>query len=134
MLEALIIDDSRADRGILSLLLSEMEEISNARMFQSGKDVLSFFDSLSDTQKESKFFVLCDSQLGSDLGENVLLQISHLVKFKDRYHVLMSGVIWDKDSWKAREEIDEVMEKKGDLDIWRSDLREAVDAAMRKLL
>lgn len=134
MLEALIIDDSRADRGILSLLLSDMEEISDTRMFPSGEKVLTFLDSNAGIDGNTKFLVLCDAQLGVDSGEEILVKTSKLLEYQNRYQVLMSGVIWDKSSWKEQEEIDDVMEKKSDLDIWRSELKQVVNSAVKKLL
>lgn len=134
MLEAWIIDDSRADRGILSLLLNDIEEISGIREFLSGSSVLKFLDSNTGNFNETKFLVLCDANLGVELGEIVLTQISLKIEKQNRYHVLMSGMLWNEDDWKEHDSIDDFMEKKGDLDIWRSDLNEIVDSARKKLL
>lgn len=134
MLEAWIIDDNRADRGILSLLLNEMEKISEIRQFASGSAVLEFLDSNSGNFNEAKFLVLCDANLGVESGEIILTQISLQIENQDRYQVLMSGVMWSEEDWKSHEAIDDFMEKKGDLDIWRSELREVVDSARSKLL
>lgn len=134
MLEAWIIDDSRADRGILSLLLHDCEEISEIREFASGSRVLEFLDSNTRNFKGGKFLVLCDSHLGVESGEIILTQISLQIESQDRYQVLMSGVMWDEDDWKSHDAIDNFMEKKGDLDIWRSELNQVVDSARKKFL
>lgn len=134
MLEVWIIDDNRADRGILSLLLNDLEELSEIREFASGSAVLEFLDSNSRKFEGEKLLVLCDSHLGVESGEIILTQISLQVESQDRYQVLMSGVIWDEDDWKSHEAIDDFMEKKGDLDIWRSELNQVVESARTKLL
>ncbi len=134
MLEAWIIDDNRADRGILSLLLNEMEKISEIREFASGSAVLEFLDANAGKFLGAKLLVLCDSHLGMDSGEIILTQISLHVENQDRYQVLMSGIAWSEDDWKSHEAIDNFMEKRGDLDIWRSELSEVVDSARAKVL
>lgn len=134
MLEVWIIDDSRADRGILSLLLSDMEGISEVRSFSTGSAVLKFLDSDDSSFKDSKFLILCDSILGIESGEIILTQVSLQIENQQRFQVLMSGMIWDEEDWKCHEVIDDFMEKKTDLDIWRSELGRVVEAARKKLL
>ncbi len=134
MLEVWIIDDSRADRGILSLLLNEMEGVLEIREFSSGSEVLKFLDLNSGKFSGTKFLVLCDSHLGADSGEIILTQISLQIKNHARYQILMSGIAWDEEDWNSHEAIDNFMEKKSDLDIWRSELERIVKAARNKLL
>lgn len=134
MLEVWIIDDSRADRGILSLLLSDMEEVIQIREFSSGSSVLEFLDSNTGKFNTATFLVLCDYHLGIESGEIILTQISLQIDYQHRYHVLMSGMAWEEEDWKSHVAIDDFMEKKSDLDIWRSELKHVVESARQKFL
>lgn len=133
MLEVWIIDDSRADRGILSLLLQDVEGIRQVREFASSKAIMEYIRAEKEAFPPDKVLILCDSILGLDAGEQVLSRLALQIAEKQRYQVLMSGIFREESDWNKYQAIDNFMEKKGDLEVWRLELRRVMNEARAKL-
>jgi len=128
-----VIDDNKADRTIFSVLLEEMEVFSEIRQFNSGSSLIDYLDTDALNLDEVRLLVFCDSFMGVESGEIVLSQIAMKTKPDHRYHVLMSGVMWEEEDWKQADTIDDFMEKQSNLDSFRNELNRVYAAAMNKL-
>lgn len=128
-----VIDDNKADRTILSVLLEEMGGFSEIRQFNSGSSLIDYLDTDILNLDEVRLLVFCDTFMGVESGEIVLSQIAMKTKPEHRYHVLISGVMWEEEDWKQADTIDDFMEKQSNLDSFRLELDRVYRSAMTKL-
>ena len=127
-----IIDDNKADRKILSILLEEMASFAEIRQFSSGSNLIDSLDKGEPNLANLRLLVFCDSRMGVESGEIVLSQIAMKTSPAHRYHVLMSGMMREEKEWKQSETIDDFMEKQSDLSDFRHELNRIYESVVAK--